>query len=31
MEKSSPISDSVIGRCSHCMKITSFTEVGTNE
>lgn len=31
MEKSSPISDSVLGRCSHCMKITSFTEVGTNE
>lgn len=31
MEKSSPISDSVLGRCRHCMKITSFTEVGTNE
>ena len=31
MERSSPISDSVIGRCSHCMKITSFTEVRTNE
>ena len=31
MEKSSPISDSVLGRCSRCMKITGFTEVGTNE
>lgn len=30
MEKS-PVVDSVLGRCSHCMKITGFTEVGTNE
>lgn len=30
MEKSQVV-DSVLGWCNHCMKITGFTEVGTNE